>query len=946
MYITSSRFAPLSSPLGAPCPGLLIPADRIACPSSAVYYPSHSTLRLSPSVPMLLTVMRLATLAAATLGILPTLATVPGAPKSLGPCTRDLDGDSTCFDPKREFLFDDVDSLSSTRDRRDWHIGCAASGTCSYYQDDTDEHENLHHRRHWEETADTDDDFPHKRNHLSATRCKPRVHIVQYFDGANWIDFFTCPQDHRCVDIARQGICKHGLTRIVPTFPAVGGNASSRPRSERELVPLPTRCDPVTFNKVQYSDGIAWHDFHPCGPGRSCKTIDEKAGCTKGGYDHIFPEAYGPALDDAPPVPAQTTNDEPVSTPPTNNKIVSEENKIVSEENKIVSEENKIVSEETKTRCDPNDKPGRRVEQLVNGEWVPFYSCRLACEEFPDFAACRERTGKYLVPHPPPPRRSLAARAPISSHGVSSQCSPDNPEEFHVFQDGKFLLYGNCPEDSLCREVDGWAKCDTNSGQWFPERPLSLLRQDSPAPDFHTMDTRCNPRNPSEVQRFNGQTWEHHYTCTFRGSCVDVDGHGACRLKNNMHEVPAANQSSVEIGEPSNPLRVGTKCNKRNETEVLAWNGTAWASDGVCLPPYVCYDFSGTADFAICAKSGLGKDQIWLPWPSLTAPTGPTTRCKNEKVLQQFNGKKWVPYRQCKAGFHCSKLSDAPHNGGCVASSIDDVKRHLDLSRRNLVATSTADLYEPFGFERNLLKRDDSGLVDDGRAIVTQGDNLSQDGQALNDNSNALNNILNGYQSENEAESASKIRRRGEDSLIDDSDRMRSQGRELVREGNRLIKHGQRLLDAIYGDNSDDIIESIPYSRLATPEESSARQQGTEAGPEYDIDECLDCICDVPYQEDCVKTCEAQCGLELDESDHDSDNTQSDCHCEYVCDCDEGDATCWKNCAECRLPHRADAANDVAKRNNDCEYMCNCELLDVHCHGQCAACKAAEEDAA
>jgi hypothetical protein len=178
----------------------------------------------------------------------------------------------------------------------------------------------------------------------------------------------------------------------------------------------------------------------------------------------------------------------------------------------------------------------------------------------------------------------------------------------------------------------------------------SLPRQDpynANVPGFLTYDTRCNPRGFNEVQRFNGTTWIHFYQCTFPGSCIDVDGHGACRSQGNVYDVPSANRTSIKQGEGINPLRAKTRCNKSNASEVLQWEGQSWEPHGVCLPPYECYDFAGGADSALCVQPDAQYRRMWLPWPALSRSTnsGQITRCKDLNTLEQFKNSAWAPYR-------------------------------------------------------------------------------------------------------------------------------------------------------------------------------------------------------------------------------------------------------------------------------------------------------------
>ena len=157
------------------------------------------------------------------------------------------------------------------------------------------------------------------------------------------------------------------------------------------------------------------------------------------------------------------------------------------------------------------------------------------------------------------------------------------------------------------------------------------------------------------MQRYNGSHWVHHFQCTYDGSCIDVDGHGACRLQGNVYELPSANRTSVQQGEGVNPLRVKTRCNKSNSSEILEWQGSSWEPQGACLPPYACFDFDGGADFALCVHPDAQYRKMWLPWPNLSRSTnnGRVARCKDEQTLEHFRDNTWTTYRRCANTSHC-----------------------------------------------------------------------------------------------------------------------------------------------------------------------------------------------------------------------------------------------------------------------------------------------------
>jgi hypothetical protein len=193
--------------------------------------------------------------------------------------------------------------------------------------------------------------------------------------------------------------------------------------------------------------------------------------------------------------------------------------------------------------------------------------------------------------------------------------------------------------------------------------------------------------------------WAYFYTCTFEGTCIDVDGRGACRLNDNVYEYPAANYTSVKQGAQEFPFNIPTKCSEFNETEVLEWNGTNWAYSGVCLEPFICYDFDGEGDCAVCTVRDLASpSNVWLPWSSLSAPTenGLMARCRDEMTVEEFTpGQGWLRHRQCPAGFVCAQLSFEPGNAGCVAPNINEARRSLQSAtkaRRDMLHEDGADV--------------------------------------------------------------------------------------------------------------------------------------------------------------------------------------------------------------------------------------------------------------
>ncbi|CAI6333555.1 unnamed protein product [Periconia digitata] len=156
-------------------------------------------------------------------------------------------------------------------------------------------------------------------------------------------------------------------------------------------------------------------------------------------------------------------------------------------------------------------------------------------------------------------------------------------------------------------ELQTWTTCSHDDECYY------VAEDSSGPPDLTPHDTRCNPSNASEVQAFDNEQWKHLFTCTFADACLDVDGHGACRLSRNSFELPTTNPGPLIDGEPDDALRISTKCNPRNDSEVLGWDGKKWSPSGVCLPPLVCNGFGSPTDFAFCARKSDQPPQVWLP---------------------------------------------------------------------------------------------------------------------------------------------------------------------------------------------------------------------------------------------------------------------------------------------------------------------------------------------
>jgi hypothetical protein len=157
--------------------------------------------------------------------------------------------------------------------------------------------------------------------------------------------------------------------------------------------------------------------------------------------------------------------------------------------------------------------------------------------------------------------------------------------------------------------------------------------------DLHSIDSRCNPVNMSEVQRFDGKEWIHHFTCMHPNLCKDVNGIGACQVAPGVYLFKAANDTTIFDPIDKAPVLTAKKCNPKNGSEALAWNGTHWEFDGVCLPPYICHDFEGAAGFVFCSAPEAAKNRVngaskklnqrWYVWDtSSSSSSDPDDSCR------------------------------------------------------------------------------------------------------------------------------------------------------------------------------------------------------------------------------------------------------------------------------------------------------------------------------
>ncbi|KAF9741703.1 hypothetical protein PMIN01_01242 [Paraphaeosphaeria minitans] len=539
------------------------------------------------------------------------------------------------------------------------------------------------------------------------TRCNPNGRAVQYFDGDVWTDVYSCKAEAACVEHEGRGGCMAGESLSYPLTSresssyrlpiAHADQTGSLPYKDQATTgryiqwpPVrrgaedqpPTRCHPEIDGRVQlFSEWYhKWIDFRDCDYQSVCHNSMDEAKCEDEEEIHVPLVDLRNGVESWHPIKASDRPPKPVL------QVQYDEDDYVLPpiQSTIAQKEGPVY-----TKCDSLDYTSKFVQYLhpTAQQWLRFYVCGGRCFQFREFAACEEYTDKFVIPSPP--------KENISKH--------DAPKDL---------------DSHLLRRQK-------------PHNPV--------APDFHTIDTRCNPFDLNEVQRYNGTHWIHHYQCTFLGSCIDVDGHGACRLQDNVYELPSANRTSIKQGEGENPLRVKTRCNKSNASEILEWQGHSWEPQGVCLPPFECFDFHGSTGFALCVQNDAQYQRMWLPWPELSRSTnsGQVTRCKDHGTMEQFKDNAWVPYRRCNGIFTCQGVEGGP-NGGCAAPSLYDI-----LTQR---AVHSSGYHASREAAPRLPKRDnnDDSLLENSEMLTEQGKILFSEGKDLTEQSNPLLEILFG----------------------------------------------------------------------------------------------------------------------------------------------------------------------------------------------------------
>ncbi|KAF1958181.1 hypothetical protein CC80DRAFT_25907 [Byssothecium circinans] len=307
-------------------------------------------------------------------------------------------------------------------------------------------------------------------------------------------------------------------------------------------------------------------------------------------------------------------------------------------------------------------------------------------------------------------RRDDLGSKPVEN-AVSFRCAPGLQDivQYHHMETDAWVDLWQCSDGGICEDKASQTWCSTDGKTHYvapfldpsnPERPVSL-----PSPPslrigmkmlFGDVEIPCDPpgKGRGVVTYRDGKMWNHQCrrTCWYLNNSIMCKVLGDRSVASESQHL-AAHNSSRPNGElhDTSPLR--TKCNTLNETEVGEWDGQTWTFSGVCLPPFICHDYGGKVDFAFCAQRKLSQSNVWLPWPSLSAPTeqGVMTRCpaSDKGAVERFNGANWVRYQHCPPGFKCQQIHTEPHNAGCMALHVDQIKSMLaanaDTQRRAIL---------------------------------------------------------------------------------------------------------------------------------------------------------------------------------------------------------------------------------------------------------------------
>ncbi|KAH7136118.1 hypothetical protein B0J11DRAFT_502905 [Dendryphion nanum] len=521
------------------------------------------------------------------------------------------------------------------------------------------------------------------------SRCNPDDKSeIQFLVGKEWVTVHTCEVKGSCYDIIGGGACYNPEADIfnfpeIPeglrdkfTIPEVDEDDKeidyvldlengvyehgdfqhssfdtgfpSSIHTEIEVARQykgPTRCNPETLSETQVFDGLAWITYQKCYIPQSCVNMYGIGVC------QVLPQA---------------------------------------------------------TRCNPVSK--NEVQFFNGNDWYTLFKCQGSdkCIDLNGVGACHLKDGTYQLPLEATRDAHLSQRITTDERShktlyalLDTRCHPSKPRVVQIWTGDKWKKLGRCPKHSVCMERDGnWnctfypqlrsfkdispgarlCSCYDDAGHDPRQKPSSPI--ESPPeplepppyvePNLHSMDSRCNPQNFSEIQIFRKDTWIHAAACQGQTICKDVNGIGACEVGPFQYFIPAFNESTPldsHIKHP--PHKPFTRCNAANNTESQVWSRAGWVLDGVCEPPFECHEFLGVDAHTVCVVPGTVSRTVYLPIPVQDTESSKSdlahksrgvekilTKCEGNTLWGWYNGA-WAYQLTCPYGFICG---DIPNN--------------------------------------------------------------------------------------------------------------------------------------------------------------------------------------------------------------------------------------------------------------------------------------------
>jgi ferredoxin len=442
-----------------------------------------------------------------------------------------------------------------------------------------------------------------------------------------------------------------------------------------------TRCKSGHSDIVEILKGGKWHDYHKCEKGGVCMDVEGHGSCV---WQHDYVAFIGPsgfldaheernAFDESHVFPFEVHCD----------PAGSDSRCVFIDDGLPVDFKGKP---EYDTRCAPNEDS--IVERFNGQEWEVHHVCERGgkCFDVSGQGSCVwQHDGKSKVwmqfgPHNhlqlAHSKSQVENRVKEKKHAndkavrIDSRCTPGGFNSIEKFNGTDWNRVINCPIPDGCVDLGGFAACWLGGTTYYvpgaqhlhiPPIPKRTFEQAPPPrePDLHSFDTRCNPKNLNEIQRFNGREWVLHWTCPVEGSCKDVNGIGACWIGQTHYILPAAN-SSTDTSKPLDPAKIHIHKRCKNEKVVEMFTHTGWKEHTQCPEPFVCEDFQD-AGIAVCVLPNAAVNKaVFMPQPPVDEKDDLGLRCLNERsVLQAIDNHDGT--------FHHIKF-DCPDNFRCYAS--------------------------------------------------------------------------------------------------------------------------------------------------------------------------------------------------------------------------------------------------------------------------------------